>query len=294
MKALYTFVLAFALSACAGGKSYLADSKTLSSSGTSEADALLARNASLTDRAGKLPADQTGTVNGRLATNKSDLEGIKGELSGSPAKIETAEKGGKRDDAKKTYETQQASNTRLPAAKAELDKLEQEIKSLESKGARHVEAISKFTKKLSTGFNVVGNMTGIEAQLVAFIEDSARQVDKTTWFNFDRLSFKTNVADLDMEVSKDQLTNVAEILKAFPKVKLKVGGYTDNVGKPAANMKLSTARAKSVAVSLTALGAAATRLDPEGYGETHPECAANDTDACKQQNRRIALRVTAK
>ena len=37
-----------------------------------------------------------------------------------------------------------------------------------------------------------------------------------------------------------------------------------------------------------------TRLEAEGYGAEHPVCAANDTDECKAQNRRIALRVTAK
>ena len=36
------------------------------------------------------------------------------------------------------------------------------------------------------------------------------------------------------------------------------------------------------------------RLAAEGYGPEHPPCPANDTDECKAQNRRIALRVAAK
>ena len=155
-------------------------------------------------------------------------------------------------------------------------------------------APKEFSKTLSSGDAVTGNPYGIEALLVEFIENPGQSVDKTAWFNFDRLTFKTASPDLDMEHSKEQLKNVAEILKAYPKVKLKIGGYTDNSGKKEANLKLSTARAKSVTAKLVEMGIPANRLTPEGYGDQHPECAANDTEECKAQNRRIAVRVMAK
>lgn len=154
------------------------------------------------------------------------------------------------------------------------------------------EAISNFVKKLPSGFEIKGNMGGIEDSLIAFVEGS-RIVDKTTWFNFDRLLFATGSAELDMEKSQDQLTNIFEIMKAFPKMKLKVGGYTDNVGDDAGNMKLSQARAESVVKALVAMGVDKARLAPEGYGEQHP-VASNDTEEGRQQNRRIAVRVTEK
>lgn len=155
-------------------------------------------------------------------------------------------------------------------------------------------ADARFESKLASGFVVTGNATGIESGLLGFIQDATRPADKTTWFDFDRLTFQTGKADLEMDKSKEQLANVAEILKAFPKVKLKVGGYTDNTGAADANKKLSQARADSVAAQLVALGVAKDRLDPEGYGSEYPVCAANDTEECKAKNRRIALRVSEK
>jgi photosynthetic reaction center cytochrome c subunit len=152
----------------------------------------------------------------------------------------------------------------------------------------------EYVKEVPGGFTVKGNPDGIESALIAFIEDGSKPVDKTTWFDFDRLLFKTGSAELDSDKSQEQLTNIAEILKAYPKVELKVGGYTDNVGNPAANKKLSTDRAKNVAASLTKLGIAAKRLEAEGYGSDNPVCAANDTDECRAQNRRISVRVKAK
>ena len=93
--------------------------------------------------------------------------------------------------------------------------------------------------------------------------------------------------------SQEQLKNVAEILKAFPSVEIKLGGYTDNVGKPESNQKLSADRASMVMNELVKLGIASSRLKSEGYGEQYP-IASNTTDAGRQQNRRIDIRVTKK
>ena len=133
---------------------------------------------------------------------------------------------------------------------------------------------------------------GIESQLVAFIDDRSRAVNDTTWFEFDRLNFATGSATILPE-SQEQLDNISAVLKAYPNVKVKIGGYTDNTGDPAANMRLSQARAESVKDALVAKGIAAPRMDAEGYGDRHP-VADNSTDEGRARNRRIALRVTDK
>ena len=97
-----------------------------------------------------------------------------------------------------------------------------------------------------------------------------------------------------MPESDVQLKNIAEIMKAYPNVKIKIGGYTDSDGDDKANMKLSAERASNVMNALATMGVAKPRMEAEGYGEQHPVCPANDTPECKQQNRRIAVRVTAK
>ena len=138
--------------------------------------------------------------------------------------------------------------------------------------------------------NVPAN--GIESKLVGFIEDSAQMVDKEVWFDFDRIYFDTGSATLTSQ-SDEQVNNIASILKAFPNVQLKVGGYTDSTGDAAANLALSQARADSVMNAVVALGVDATRLKAEGYGIEHP-IADNATEEGRQKNRRVSVRVTAK
>ena len=148
------------------------------------------------------------------------------------------------------------------------------------------------TRRLPSNIELRIPERGVESQVIAFLEDPAKQVEPPVWFNFDRLLFETGSATLKPE-SREQLKNVADIFRAFPTVKVKIGGYTDNTGNPAANLTLSQARANSVMNALTALGVATDRLSAEGYGEQYP-VADNSTEAGRAQNRRIALRVTQK
>ncbi|HEY3738503.1 MAG TPA: OmpA family protein [Bryobacteraceae bacterium] len=154
-------------------------------------------------------------------------------------------------------------------------------------------ALGEFGKrKLADGTELSIPKLGVENRLIDFIEDSSKKVDKETWFDFDRLLFDTGNATLQ-PASQAQLADIAAILKAYPKVKMRIGGYTDNVGDKAANMTLSQARASNVAAELEKLGVDKSRLDSKGYGEDHP-VAPNDTDEGRAKNRRISMRVMEK
>jgi OmpA-OmpF porin, OOP family len=133
---------------------------------------------------------------------------------------------------------------------------------------------------------------GVENKLLIFIKDPATQANSETWFDFDRLLFDTNAATLQPS-SQEQLQNIANILKAYPNVRIRIGGYTDNQGDPAANLKLSQDRADNVMQQIIVLGVDPSRMDAKGYGEDHP-VADNATDVGRAQNRRIAMRVTQK
>ena len=147
-------------------------------------------------------------------------------------------------------------------------------------------------KQLPGGVELNIPERGIESNLIAFITDSSRPVNDTTWFNFDRLNFATGSASILPE-SEVQLNNIAAVLKAYPDVNVKVGGYTDNTGNAAANRTLSQQRAKAVRQALIGKGIAANRLVAEGYGSDHA-VGDNATEEGRAQNRRIALRVTKK
>jgi K(+)-stimulated pyrophosphate-energized sodium pump len=133
---------------------------------------------------------------------------------------------------------------------------------------------------------------GVENALLNFALDGTKAVDKSTWFDFDRILFDTGASTLRTE-SNEQIGNIAAILKAYPSIKLKIGGYTDNTGNAAANVKLSGDRAAAVANAVVALGVDPSRLLSEGYGDKHP-AADNATEAGRQKNRRVSALVTEK
>ena len=146
--------------------------------------------------------------------------------------------------------------------------------------------------KLTNGTELSLPELGVENKLLAFIQDDEKAVDKETWFDFDRLTFETGSATLKPE-SQEQLKNISEILKAYPGIAIKLGGYTENTGNADSNLKLSGDRAKSVQNELANLDIDKSRLDAEGYGQEHP-VASNDTEEGRAQNRRISIRVTKK
>lgn len=133
---------------------------------------------------------------------------------------------------------------------------------------------------------------GVEGRLLVFIRDPNRAPDSTTWFDFDRLLFDSGSATLQPQ-SQEQLQNIAAILRAYPNVHIRLGGYTDNTGSAEQNLKLSSDRANNVMAALISLGVAQDRLEARGYGEDHP-VADNSTEEGKAKNRRISMLVTQK
>lgn len=135
-----------------------------------------------------------------------------------------------------------------------------------------------------------------EAKLYNFLNDKNAVVeeDKTKgWITLDRVYFDTGKSTLTAESNK-QIKNIAEILKAYPKSVVKIGGYTDNTGPQNVNKQVSAERAKIVASELIKQGVDAKRVSSEGYGVEHPVCEANDTPECKAKNRRVDIRVFSK
>ena len=146
-------------------------------------------------------------------------------------------------------------------------------------------------KVLSTGANLNFLEGGIEDHVIKFIESDS-VAGKDNWFNFKALNFTSGSNSID-STSMNEVKNISEILKAFPNVNIKVGGYTDNTGDDATNLKLSSERAATVKAALVGLGINDARLETEGYGETNA-IASNDTEEGRATNRRIAVSVRKK
>jgi uncharacterized protein YidB (DUF937 family)/outer membrane protein OmpA-like peptidoglycan-associated protein len=136
---------------------------------------------------------------------------------------------------------------------------------------------------------------GIEDQLIKFIQSDEYKNGtadslKEKWFSFDDLNFKFGTTELAPE-SKRQLDNITAILKAFPAVKMKLGGYTDKKGDDAANKKLSDSRAKAVKASLEKSGVGAQVPEAEGYGEEFAKVAETASDEERKVDRKTSVRL---
>jgi outer membrane protein OmpA-like peptidoglycan-associated protein len=108
---------------------------------------------------------------------------------------------------------------------------------------------------------------------------------------FRNIRFESNSAVLQ-PVSLIELDKLLALLRDNPTVRVQITGYTDNVGKHEANIKLSADRAKAVVQYLAGKGIAITRLTAKGLGETQP-VADNRTEAGRSRNRRTEFKIVA-
>jgi OmpA-OmpF porin, OOP family len=101
------------------------------------------------------------------------------------------------------------------------------------------------------------------------------------------IHFATAQATIEAD-SEQTLSAIVTLLGASPDLKLRVEGYTDNVGQAAANLALSERRAQAVVAWLAAHGVNASRLAAKGLGQANP-VASNATDDGRARNRRVEL-----
>ncbi|MEQ9438975.1 MAG: OmpA family protein [Cyclobacteriaceae bacterium] len=105
------------------------------------------------------------------------------------------------------------------------------------------------------------------------------------------LLFDFDSDDLRATTEQD-LSEMAETLKKYDDTSILIEGHTDASGAEDYNQDLSEERANSVATYLQQLGVKDNRLSIQGYGEDQP-VADNDTDAGRQQNRRVEVAIFA-
>src|SRR5690606_28638144 len=99
-------------------------------------------------------------------------------------------------------------------------------------------------------------------------------------FGFDRADLNAGFYDV--------LGSVAIVLDEFDQTVIEVAGHTDSTGSEDYNQRLSEQRAASVAAFLRTRGVLPQRMIEVGMGELRP-IASNETEAGRQQNRRVEL-----
>jgi outer membrane protein OmpA-like peptidoglycan-associated protein/tetratricopeptide (TPR) repeat protein len=92
-------------------------------------------------------------------------------------------------------------------------------------------------------------------------------------------------------VSLIELDKLVELMNENPTMKIRINGYTDNIGAATDNLMLSENRAKAVVDYLVSKGVDSKRLSSKGFGETQP-VADNSTEEGRSLNRRTEFIVT--
>lgn len=127
-------------------------------------------------------------------------------------------------------------------------------------------------------------------QLKALQAMKAKQTDRGQVVTFGDVLFDTGKADLKYG-SQRQFQQLADFLNNNPERKVRVEGFTDDVGNEASNQLLSERRAASVASALTKMGVDRSRILTQGYGEEYA-VGNNGSVAGRQQNRRVEVIVS--
>jgi outer membrane protein OmpA-like peptidoglycan-associated protein len=115
------------------------------------------------------------------------------------------------------------------------------------------------------------------------------KIEKETKEVLENIFFDSGSAVLRKE-SDIELKKIKELLQKNMSLKVEISGHTDDIGNELTNKELSKKRAMAVVEFLKTEGIAAERMLPIGYGEAQPK-VKNDSDAHRQLNRRIELKI---
>jgi outer membrane protein OmpA-like peptidoglycan-associated protein len=154
------------------------------------------------------------------------------------------------------------------AASAEADRLRQANQQAEQEKA-------ELRERLKQQFAAILETRETARGLIVNIND--------VLFDFDKYTLKPG--------AREKLAKVSGILLAYPGLKVQLEGYTDSIGSDEYNQTLSQNRANAVMSYLVEQGVPQAGLSALGYGKANP-VASNDTDAGRQQNRRVEMVVS--
>ena len=127
-----------------------------------------------------------------------------------------------------------------------------------------------------------------QKMVVVKADEMARTIEATGRIALYGIFFDTDKTDLKPE-STPTLTEIAQMMKANPKLAILVVGHTDKQGAYEYNIDLSRRRADAVVKALAAShGVDAKRMRGAGVGMLAP-AASNDTDEGRAKNRRVEI-----
>jgi Flagellar motor protein len=145
--------------------------------------------------------------------------------------------------------------------------------------------LDETTQQVADKLNALIQQNGIQASVSVHIEERGVVVSLK-----EGMLFPSGSADINTSAI-DPMNKIAQIITSTKNF-IRVEGSTDNVpistSQFPSNWELASQRAINVAKLFISEGVDATRISVTSYGEYRP-VAANDSDANRQQNRRVDI-----
>ncbi len=108
-------------------------------------------------------------------------------------------------------------------------------------------------------------------------------------FQLNNVLFERGTANL-VDSAYQDLDRMVEMMRDNPKIKIEIGGHTDNQGDARLNLKLSQERVETVIDYLINKGLNRGRIVGKGYGGTRP-IASNQSENTRKLNRRVEFTI---
>ena len=209
------------------------------------------RAALAADQKAKQDAANAAAEKARMEAQQSQLAEQQAQLE---AQREAAQRAQAQADAARAQAAQQSAEQQAAAARAQAAQLREQLRQ----------------------------------QLNSILQ--TRETPRGLVVNLSDVLFATARYDLKQD-TQIKLARIAGIFLAHPDLRVQVEGYTDNVGSPAYNQRLSEQRASTVQNFLIQQGLSPQNVSAIGYGMANP-VADNSTAAGRQQNRRVEMVVS--
>lgn len=145
-----------------------------------------------------------------------------------------------------------------------------------------------WTKNKGLESKNIGLQTKLMDQLNAVLQ--TRLTARGLIVNMSGVLFENGKATL-LPGAREKLSKIAGILSTHKGLKIEAEGFTDSNGTEASNQLLSEKRAENARNYLVQQGVSSTSISSHGFGEGSP-IATNDTEAGRQENRRVELVVS--
>jgi len=129
----------------------------------------------------------------------------------------------------------------------------------------------------------------VQSDAAAQVVTAQKMLEELNSAGFIALYLHFDTARWDIKpASQVTISEIANLLRSQPGLKVSIEGHTDNVGPAASNKTLSENRARAVLDALVASGISADRLKSIGHGQERP-IADNRSEDGRARNRRVEL-----